>query len=389
MGKHTQSESLKLLVNNNKILYMTIMTSLPNYFQPLTEFDQARHQDIPAERLESVRKASNNLRDELLQQPDLQYVQSTALVRAPYPSKYAFLNAKILPTPLIHIINRVFLVQVQTDEGIKTLLLSPTHVDGSRATPYFDRLNKSFGPFSTQLNKLVAPVFTTVEAVVENAGLKPEDIDYISYDHLHTQDIRRWLGDATNPGYFPNAKLIVMKEEWDACKGLTAQQTDWYVKGGIQNVPEIRIIQLTDSIKIGNSFAIVRTPGHTMGNHSFVMKTEKGIFVTSENGVGPDCYAPEKSKIPGLKSYARKTGMEVVMNGNTLEGGLEQYISMVSEKTIAGPSFINPEFPNVACSSEFTSYWLFPGYKPSFNLGDLNLGKLVKAAASSVKNEVA
>lgn len=368
------------------------MNSIPNYFQALSEFDQARQQDIPAERLESVRSASNVLRDELLQQPNLQYVQSTALVRAPYPSKYAFLNAKVLPTPLIHIVNRVFLVQTQTDDGIKTLLLSPTYVDGSRATPYFERLNKSFGPLAEQLNKLVAPVLITVEEVVAKAGLQPEDIDYISYDHLHTQDIRRWLGDASNPGYFPNAKLIVMKEEWDACKGLTAQQTDWYVKGGIQDVPEKRIIQLTQSTKIGNSFALVRTPGHTLGNHSFVMKTEKGIFVTSENGVGADCYAPDKSRVPGLKSYAEKTGMEVVLNGNTLESALEQYISMVSEKTIAGPSFINPEFPNMACSSEFTAYWLFPGYKPSFNLGDLQLGQLVKPvtkAAKKVKGEVA
>jgi len=365
------------------------MKDLPNYFEALTEFDQAREPSIPAERLESVREASQKLHNDLMQQPNLQYLQSTALVRAPYPTKFAFYNAKVLPTPLVHIVNRVFLVQTQTAEGIKTLLLSPTHVEASRATPYFDRMEKSFGSFSKIMNKLLVPEYSTVEEVVSKAGLKPEDIDFISYDHLHTQDIRRWLGDAKSPGYFPNAKLLVMKEEWDACKGLTPQQTDWYVKGGISQVPEARVIQLNQSTKIGEGFALVRTPGHTVGNHSFVMKTEKGVFVTSENGVGPDCYAPEQSNIPGLKAYAERTGMEVVLNGNTLESALEQYISMVSEKTIAGPSFINPKFPNMANSSEFTAYWLFPGYKPNFNVGDLLLGNLIQPKAADLEEQAA
>lgn len=365
------------------------MNSLPAYFQALTEFDQARSPDIPAERLESVREASQVLREQLLKQDDLQYLQSSALVRGPYPAKYAFLNAKVLPTPLIHIINRVFLVQTKTADGIKTLLLSPTDIDAARATPYYQRLEKTFGPLAPVLNKVIAPVINHVEDVVAAAGLLPEDIDYISYDHLHIQDIRCWLGNGDSPGYFPNAKLLVMKEEWDACKGLTAQQTDWYVANGIEGVPEDRVIQLSNSVTIGDSFAIVRTPGHTMGNQSFVMKARGEIFVTSENGVGPDCYAPEHSSIPGLKAYAKNTGMEVVMNGNTLEAGLEQYISMVSEKTLAGPSSIDPRFPNMASSSEFTAYWLFPGYRPAFNLGDLQLGTMLKPLASTDNKEVA
>ena len=79
----------------------------------------------------------------------------------------------------------------------------------------------------------------------------------------------------------------------------------------------------------------LHTPGHTEGNHSFVVRTPRGLLVTSENGVGADSYAPLASRIPGLRRYAQDTGVEVILNGNTQEGGLDQYLSMIQEKEIA------------------------------------------------------
>jgi hypothetical protein len=68
--------------------------------------------------------------------------------------------------------------------------------------------------------------------------------------------------------------------------------------------------------------------------------------------------------------------MEVILNGNTLEGGLDQYISMVQEKEIAGPSARNPDFYNVVPSSELTHYWGFPGIRSTFTFGPLEFGKI-------------
>jgi hypothetical protein len=67
----------------------------------------------------------------------------------------------------------------------------------------------------------------------------------------------------------------------------------------------------------------------------------------------------------------------VIMNGNTLEAGLDQYISMIVEKTIAGNHPNYTEFPNMANSSELTGYWGFPGYKPTVTFGDLHFGTLL------------
>ena len=68
--------------------------------------------------------------------------------------------------------------------------------------------------------------------------------------------------------------------------------------------------------------------------------------------------------------------MEVVLNGNTLEGGLDQYLSMVLEKTLAGPSKQLPGFYNVVSSSELRSYWGFPGITPTASFGKLKFGAL-------------
>lgn len=353
--------------------------------RPLHHFDDAWRASAPAARLRELRRAALTLREELLDEPEVRYYRSLPLVRVPYPAKYAFLNAYhngVLdmlrtPSPFVHILNRMFVVQFETDDGPKTLLFSPSDIHANAETPFFKRLAEGMGPLREAGQKFLAPEIGTVEHYLAQLGLAPDDVDYISYDHLHTQDIRKWLGSGSHPGYFPKAKLLVMREEWESVHGLLPPQLEWYCPSGCDGVDPSRIVLLDGSVKLGRGVALVHTPGHTEGNHSLVAHTPEGLMVTSENGVGPDAYSPLSSEIPGLADFARTTGYEVVMNGNTLERGLEQYMSMVVEKTLAGPSVRNPAFCNVVCSSELAPYWGFPGFEPTFSFGDLHFGSLV------------
>ena len=351
---------------------------LSSIIRPIEHFEEARRYRATHTRLEAMRMAAERFRMDMLSKPRVKFYRSMELIRVPYPTKYAFLNCNIIPTPFIHILNRLFVVQVDTAEGLKTILLSPSDVEANAETPYFKRITNKAGPAKDLLKKFIAPQSNTVNGCLDQLGLAPEDIDFISYDHLHTQDLRQWLGNADSPGLFPNARLLVMKDEWQSAKALLPPQIDWYCPNGLAGVPEDKVIQLDGDVMIGDGLALIRTPGHTAGNHSFVAHTPQGLKVTSENGVGPDCYAPEKSRIPGLKKYAQQTGMEVILNGNTLEGGIDQYISMVVEKTIAGNHPVYQDFPNMANSSELTGYWGFPGYKPTVTYGDLHFGTLTK-----------
>jgi hypothetical protein len=347
--------------------------------KPIKQFDDSRSDCHPQSRLKAVKKAALNFREYMLGlDSEVIFYKSVDLVRVPYPTRYGLLNAAKILSPYMHIMNRLFIVQYKTPVGIKTLLFSPSDIDGNAETPYFKNLNTSWGVLAGPMQKFMAPIYNRVEDALADVGISPEEIDFISYDHLHTQDIRKWLGSENSRGLFPNAKLLVMRQEWESTMSLLPPQQLWYCPNGIYGINTDRIVLLDSSVLLGDSVALVQSPGHTEGNHSLVVHTPDGLLVTSENGVSVDNYSPLHSAIPGVKAYAQSTGMEVILNGNTLEGGLDQYISMVMEKTIAGPNPHNPDFCNLVTSSELTPYWGFPGIKPTFYVGSLEFGELIK-----------
>ena len=355
------------------------------------DFDDVRQSPLPQERLKAARKQASAFRERFMDEAPVQFYQSADMVRVPYPTWYAYSGVYTQSTykfPYIHILNRIFIVQYHDFSGeLKTLLFSPSDIEADRETPFFKRLTDKM-PSWSPLEGVVAPIIRDVTGALAEVGLSPEDVDYISYDHLHTQDVRRWLGTKDKAAYFPNAKLLVHEQEWLSTTSLLPVQADWYCPNGIEGVDPDKVIKFTGSIQLGEGVALVHTPGHTEGNHSLVARVPDGIRVTSENGVGADAYAPMNSKVNAIRRYAKQTGMEVILNGNTLEGSNEQYISMVIEKTIAGPSK-NPDFPNCASSSEATPYWLIPGHKVSHLIGEAKFGSLQKKSAkqpSSIKD---
>lgn len=349
-------------------------------FSRIECFDGARRHPLPTDRLRAVRRGAHALREQLLDAPPVRFFRSFDLVKVPYPTKYALREACTLPVPFVHICNRLFVVQFDTPAGTKTLLGEPLDRVGNAQTPFFHRLAAPLGGSEGMVARRLWPALGDVAEILATLGIAPGDVDYITYDHLHTQDLRHWLGSHDRPPFFPNAKLLVMRPEWASARGLLPTQAEWYCPGGTDGVPDARVVLLDGDVMLGDGLALVHTPGHTEGNHSLVVRTPEGVFVSSENGVAPECYAPLHSRIPGVAKWARRTGAEVVLNGNTLEGSVDQYISMVLEAELAGPSARNPEFPNVAPSSELVGHWLSPGLAPTFHLGEVAFGTPVVGA---------
>lgn len=357
----------------------------------IDDFDGVRQSPLPEERLKAARKKAEAFRERFMDEPCVVYYQSADMVRVPYPTWYAYSGVYTQSTykfPYLHILNRIFIIQYYDFLGeLKTLLFSPSDIDADRETPFFKRLTDKM-PNWSPLENLVAPITRDVTQALAEVGLKPADIDYISYDHLHTQDVRGWLGsntiDQKREAYFPNAKLLVHEKEWQSVQGLLPVQADWYCPNGVAGVDADKVITFTSSLHLGQGLALIHTPGHTEGNHSLVARVPDGIRVTSENGVGADAYAPINSKVNAIRRYAKDTDMEVILNGNTLEDSTDQYISMIIEKTIAGPSK-NPDFPNCASSSEATPFWLIPGHKVSHLIGEAKFGSLQKGVANRPK----
>ncbi len=334
-------------------------------------------------RLDAVRKAGRKLRDTILATGPVRFVRTADIATFPYPTSFGFQGAASSLLPFVFMRNRVKVVQVQHGSRTITILVNPTDAARSRKAPFFARMEARFG---TRATNLIGTVHNTIDSALAGFGVTREQIDYITFDHLHVQDIRGLLAPgADGTTYLPNAKLLAQRPELDTLLGgVHPLQGQWYIPECLHGVPADRIVALDGDYLLGGGFAIVRTPGHTSGNHSLVIVTDRGAWTISENGIAVDAYAPGISEIRGIARRARELGVECILNANTLEHSLDQYTSMVLEKTIADSVPGRPELPQHVPSSELVAHPLARGRAPTDTHGAISYGSLVPAAAPAI-----
>jgi hypothetical protein len=351
--------------------------------RPFHEFDEAGATWPRGERLEAIRVGAEEFRRRFKEQGQVTAVRTIDLVSAGYPTKYAFGGAARSLNPIINILNRLVVVQFHDFEGeLKTLAWEPTVPEGSREAPFYAQLADRVGEWASQ--NLFSKEFHTVAEALSICGLTPEDVDYVSFDHLHVQDMRILMGTSQptegelepRPPFFPNARFLCQRKEVDTLRSTHPMQWAWYVPGGMDNVIEDNLVLLDGDVELGVGVALLSTPGHTDGNQSLVLSTADGVWVSSENGVCADNWHPHLSKIPGVKSEARFMGREVILNSNTLEDSLDQYDSMVKEKALADPNRKDPRWMNVFPSSEMTGWRRQWPVVPSFTYGGIDYGRV-------------
>ena len=359
-------------------------------YKPLSHLREAWRSNTPSARLQALRKQTPYLRGHMLAEGGLLGVKTFDLITIPYPSSMGFSGAALSPAPYLLFVNRVNVVQFLDHDGEKRILLfNPTDYEASARTPFFARLAQRYGDFLS--SKVMAKRHNTVLGALQSLGISPEEVDYIAYDHQHTQDLRSVLGTAQQAGWFPNAKLLIQRIEWEMTQSLHPLQNDWFLAEGTAGISPDRVVLLDGDVSLGKGVALISTPGHTYGNQTLaVCLSGTMIFTFSENGVAADSYAPLRSKIPGITTHARNTGQEVILNGNTREATLDQYNSMIIEKILSGPSPVDPDICNHIPSSELVSSPLAPMLSPTFFHGPLMFGEVSsrKNGVSSNKPEV-
>lgn len=360
---------------------------LPTCLVRLPEMDDAWTVRDPGARLDAVRDRARALHDRIADAGAAVSVRTFSIITFPYPTSFGMGGAARSPAPFVMMRNRMQLCQVEHDGSLVNILVNPSDPERSLEAPFFATQLEKYGEFVSR--RIMSKRHGTVASHLAAAGVAPEDIDYITFDHLHVQDVRGWLGttrpepgfDAPTPAFFPNARLLVQRAELATFTHMHPLQRFWYVAEGLRDVDPNKIVALDGDYLCGAGFALVRTPGHTHGNHSLVMNTDRGLWTVSENGIAVECYAPEHSSISGLRQHARTAGVEVILNANTRENTLDQYTSMVLEKTLADPSTERPEFPQHFPSSELVASRLAPGLKPTFSYGHITHGTVVTEKA--------
>jgi len=341
----------------------------------LPGLEEAWRERVAGVRLERLRVAAVKAREALLESGPVPALASCPLVTFPYPTVFAFSGAALSPAPYVMMTNRMQVVQYRDWEGQpRILLFNPTDYDRGEGAPFYAKLLERYGVFIGR--KVLRTRHGTVASHLEALGLRPQDVDYLAFDHLHVQDVRGWVGGEGASAFFPRARLLVQRAEWEGTKHLHPMQRPWFVPDGIKGVPEDRVVALEGDAWLGPGVAVVSTPGHTMGNWSLAVVTDRGLFVVSENGVATESYSPERSGIPGVRAAAEHLGYEVVLNGNSREHSLDQYSSMVVEKVLAGPSKEDGGFVNFFPSSELTASLIAPALSPSFSHREISQGQI-------------
>jgi len=364
-------------------------------FARLTELDSVWAEGSPGARLDAVRRAARRAHDRIAGNGPVASVRTVDLATFPYPTRYGLGGAARSLAPFVMMRNRAHLIQANGGRGSRiNILVNPTDPDRSLAAPFFARQIQKYGDFVAR--RIMSTTHGTISQALADWGVAPSEIDYITFDHLHVQDLRGLLGTTTpepgrsapTPPLLPNARLLVQRAELATFEQMHPLQRYWYVADGIAGIAADKIIALDGDYAVGG-FALIRTPGHTRGNHSLVIVTDRGLWTVSENGIAVDAYAPESSRIPGLRDHARDAGVEVILNSNTREHTLDQYTSMVLEKHLADPCPERPEFPQHFASSEMVRHPLAPGLAPTYSHGAITFGDVRSRAEARPSSGVA
>ncbi len=330
-------------------------------------------------RLRAVRSAAERLRDHLLAAPRTVAVRTLPLTTLLYPTKHAFWGAAISPAPFVVMHHRCLLVQFLQRGELKTLLFNPTDTIAARQTPYFRFLVETMGEYLAY--EVLTRRSPSLESQLSDLGLKPTDIDYLAFDHFHTQDLRSLLGttDGAHAPRFPRARLLAPRVEWEAWDDLHPLQRAWFVAEGKQGTLPDRVLFTAADLELGDGVWLLRTPGHTAGNQTLFMSTETGIWGSSENATSADCYSPFDSGIAGLRLAARQQQVDLILNANTPEMAADQYTSMVLERTLVDRVKRAPAFVQMFPSSEVTPSAMAPGLHPTMIHGSLTSGQIARS----------
>jgi hypothetical protein len=336
--------------------------------RPIPEFEGVSGVWPRGRRLEVIRGAAAAYRERFLRQGEVQAAASQALSAASYPTRYAFHGTALAPTvPYVTLVNRMVIVQYEDFAGVaRTLLWEPSIAEGSNEAPFYaqleDRVSRLPGGRFLAHNVLNR-TYGSLDAALGRIGLNRSDVDYACFDQLHGQDVRRLVG-TTEPwaeevhpraALLPSARLIVQRRELGTFESTHPMQWAWYVDGGMDDVVEESIVVIDDDVELGVGISLISTPGHTAGNQSLAINTPDGVWISSQNGVSADNWQPQRSKIPGIRTHAELFNREVVPNANMLEDSLDQYDSMVKEKTLASPFREDPTWLQILPTAELAT----------------------------------
>jgi hypothetical protein len=358
----------------------------PASFERLDAFEASAACTVIGEQLRLVRLDAARFRRVFAATGTPEYIDTFDLARVPYPTEFGFFRVDGQPSPYLTFTNRLIVVRWrERTGGRRTLLWEPSDVRLGQNVPFYADLVRRTPKWLQSFG------YTHVADPIDHVrqlGIDPAEVDYLAFDHLHTQDCRRLLGTNgpaadLSPGapvapMFPNAKLIVQRAEWDLVRNMHPWQSRWYQPAAYDDLRHGTVLPIEGDVLLGPGVGLLSTPGHSTGMMSLVVNTSTGIWASSENVIAAELLTPERSEIPGVRRAAAEWGLEVILNGNTLENTTAQYNSVIKEKSVVDPSARDGRFLQFFPTSELTRNRVMWRTAPTFAHVRLQHGALVR-----------
>src|SRR5699024_1769291 len=161
--------------------------------RPVPEVDGLHGGWPRGDRLVAVRSAGGKFHERFAAGPRVEAVKTFEIAEAPYPSRFAFQGYSLHANSFITIVNRMMVIQFRGfDGGLKTLVWEPTVPEGSAEAPFYHAIQRLGN--TLKIERFFAEYVNDMDDVLPRLGLANEDVDYVSFDHLHVQDVRMIMG---------------------------------------------------------------------------------------------------------------------------------------------------------------------------------------------------
>src|SRR5580704_10304654 len=237
----------------------------------ISHFAAVAREPQSGRQLTLIREAAPGFREWFRSTGMPDWIGTFDLVSLPYPTRFGLFRAAITPAPFLSLTHRLIVVRWREPDGKpRVLLFEPTDVELARRTPYFARLSEST---PAAFERAFARPLGDVMGHLRSVGIDAKDVDWITFDHLHTQDVRRWIGTTEPAGdlspaapiapALPNARLIVQRTELESLRSLHPLQVPWYQASTFSALRPDALFPIDGDVLIGPGVALLSTPGHT------------------------------------------------------------------------------------------------------------------------------
>ncbi|WP_372788473.1 hypothetical protein [Paraconexibacter sp.] len=343
--------------------------------EPLPQLDDAWRTWPRGHRAAALRAAAAQVRVRLLDGPAVTAVRTVDLAIVGLPATHALgagvrfgsgVRSRARAVPVVH---RMTVARFTDLDDQDRLLVWDPRVPETPAT-------------DGRIPEALPGERDSVGTALSLLGIGLDDVDVCGFSHLHDQDPRLVIGTtlpvgpdrAARPPLFPNAEVVVSRQETDTLRAPHVLQRERYT-GALHGLRDDRLREPEGSVLLGRGVALLATPGHTQGHRSLALRTEQGVWVLSACGHIADAWHPHLSRMSGVRRSVEAGGQEVLV-GSGAEDPLAQHDAMVLERAVADAHHADPRWRCVLPVAEvLPSRRTWPA-RPTFVHGGLHVGVL-------------